>query len=51
MGNSYLNEELTKMLFSIYESITEAKNMYENLPSVIKQNANYRLLSRQSATR
>lgn len=40
MGNSYLNEELTKMLFSIYESITDAKNMYENLPSVIKQNAN-----------
>ena len=40
MDNSYLNDELTRMLRRIYENIENAKNMYDNLPSVVRQNAN-----------
>ena len=40
MENSYLNDELTRMVRRIYENIENAKNMYDELPSVIRQNAN-----------
>lgn len=40
MENSYLNDELTRMVRRIYENIENAKNMYENLPSIVRQNAN-----------
>ncbi len=40
MENSYLNDELTRMVRRIYENIENAKNMYDNLPSIIKQSAN-----------
>ena len=39
-SNSYLNDELTRMVTRIYENLESAKNMYEELPSVVRHNAN-----------
>ena len=40
MANSYLNDEYTRMVVRIFENIESAKNMYDNLPSIIKQSEN-----------
>ena len=40
MASSYLNDELTRSVKRICENLEDAKKMYDELPSIIRQNAN-----------